>query len=86
MKITQEVLEVLQNSFLADLQDALEVETDADLREAIWKEIVSRTNKTNVGAMPIEDYLDIKAIQCGFDSYEDMKEQGYRIDIDKLCN
>jgi len=33
MKITTEVLEVLENSFLTDLQDALEVETDA----SCWK-------------------------------------------------
>lgn len=45
MKITQEVREVLQNSFLADLQDALEVETDADLLEAIREEIASRIDK-----------------------------------------
>lgn len=44
MKITQEVREVLQNSFLSDLQDALEVETDADLLEAIREEIASRGN------------------------------------------
>ena len=42
MKITTEVLEVLENSFLTDLQDALEVETDADLLEAIKEEIEKR--------------------------------------------
>lgn len=45
MKITQEVREVLQNSFLSDLMDALEVETDADLLEAIREEIASRIDK-----------------------------------------
>ena len=84
MKITKEVLEVLQNSFLSDLFDALEVETDANLLEAIREEISSRTIKTNIGTMPVEDYLDIQAMQSGFDSYEDMKKQGYSIDIDKL--
>lgn len=82
--ITTEVLEVLQNSFLADLMDALEVETDANLLEAIKDEISSRTIKTNIGTMPVLDYLDIHAMQCGFDSYEDLKKQGYSIDIDKL--
>lgn len=43
--ITTEVLEVLENSFLADLQDALEVETDANLLEAIREEIASRIDK-----------------------------------------
>ena len=42
MMITKEVLEELQHSFLADLQDALEIETDADLLEAIHNEIASR--------------------------------------------
>lgn len=82
--ITSEVLEVLENSFLADLYDALEVETDADLLHAIQTEINKRTVKTNIGTMPIEDYLEIQAIQSGFDSYEDMKKQGYSINIDKL--
>jgi hypothetical protein len=40
-----------------------------------------RTVKTNIGEMPIGDYLDIKAMQYGFDSYEDLVEQGYSIDI-----
>lgn len=84
--VTTEVLEVLQNSFLADLYDALEVETDADLLHAIRVEIGKRTVKTNIGRMPIEDYLEIQAIQSGFNSYEDMKKQGYTIDIDKICN
>ena len=37
--------------------------------------------ETNQGLMPLEDYLDIKAIQYGFDSYEDMKACGCYIDI-----
>ena len=36
--------------------------------------------KTNLGEIPDKDYLDIIAIQYGFDSYEDMKSQGYTID------
>ncbi len=36
---------------------------------------------TNIGLMPLEDYLETKAIQCGFDSYEDMVKQGYKIDV-----
>lgn len=48
MKITTEVLEVLENSFLTDLQDALEVETDADLLEAIKEEIEKRKRVAGV--------------------------------------
>ena len=36
--------------------------------------------ETNQGLMPLEDYLDIKAIQYGFDSYADMKACGCCID------
>ena len=35
--------------------------------------------KTNLGEIPNEDFLDMLAIQYGFDSYEDMKNQGYDI-------
>lgn len=38
--------------------------------------------KTNLGEIPNEDYLDMLAIQYGFDSYEDMKSQGYDITND----
>ncbi|SHK73214.1 hypothetical protein SAMN02745243_03619 [Hespellia stercorisuis DSM 15480] len=35
--------------------------------------------KTNMGTMPKEDYQEIVAQQNGFDSYEDMKLQGFSI-------
>lgn len=35
--------------------------------------------KTNMGSMPEEDYLDIVAMQNGFDDYSDMQRQGYSI-------
>ena len=38
-----------------------------------------KTVKTNIGEMPIEDYRDIRASQLGFDDYEDMYKQGYRL-------
>lgn len=38
---------------------------------------------TNMGAMPIEDYREIRAIQYGFDSYEDFRKAGYYLNIDK---
>lgn len=40
--------------------------------------------KTNMGAMPLEDYLDIVASQYGFDSYEEMQAEGYQIDTSRL--
>lgn len=33
--------------------------------------------QTNIGKIPKEDYLDIMAMQYGFEDYQDMKEQGY---------
>lgn len=35
--------------------------------------------ETNIGEIPIEDYREIVAVQNGFDSYEDMRKQGYRL-------
>ena len=37
--------------------------------------------KTNMGSIPIEDYLEIMALQYGFESYENMKSEGYIIEI-----
>ena len=41
---------------------------------------------TNIGLMPVEDYLEAKAIQYGFESYEDMRAQGYKIDIEQTVD
>ncbi|MDD4492888.1 MAG: SNF2-related protein [Eubacteriales bacterium] len=38
-----------------------------------------QTVDTNIGDMPIEDYREITASQNGFDSYEDMYNQGVRL-------
>lgn len=42
-----------------------------------------KTIKTNMGEIPVEDYLDIKAMQYGFDSYKEMKEEGFCLDEEK---
>lgn len=39
--------------------------------------------RTNIGAIPLEDYLDIKATQLGFDDYEDLKSNGYFLEYNK---
>lgn len=36
------------------------------------------TINTNIGNMPMLDYLEIAALQSGFDSLEDLLKQGYR--------
>lgn len=35
---------------------------------------------TNIGVMPEQEYLDIRAMQYGFSSYAELKEQGFSID------
>ena len=39
MKITEEMIEIIENSFLGDLYDALEIETDPEIRELIQNQI-----------------------------------------------
>ena len=39
--------------------------------------------RTNIGKIPVDDYLEITAIQNGFESYEDMVDHGYGICIDE---
>lgn len=35
---------------------------------------------TNIGSMPLEDYLDIRAMQYGFDDYEDLRRHGFSLE------
>lgn len=39
--------------------------------------------ETNLGKIPLEDYLDIVAEASGFDDYSDMQNAGYKIDINE---
>lgn len=41
----------------------------------------NRYIETNMGTIPVADYLEIRAIQSGFDSYEELCKEGYHIDI-----
>lgn len=41
----------------------------------------TKTVKTNIGTIPMEDYLEICATQHGFSSYEDMLKHGYYIEV-----
>ena len=45
------------------------------------KEEKNKTINTNMGEIPIKDYGDSVAMQNGFDSYEDMKNQGHIIEL-----
>ena len=42
----------------------------------------SKYVETNIGKIPLEDYREIRAMQCGFDSYEDMLKEGYCIGVE----
>ncbi|WP_270604202.1 MULTISPECIES: hypothetical protein [Dorea] len=44
---------------------------------------MSRMIQTNMGEMPLQDYLDIRALECGFDSYKELEEAGFSIEIPK---
>ena len=35
--------------------------------------------ETNIGSIPVYDYLDIKSIEYGYDGYKDFYNAGYRI-------
>lgn len=37
--------------------------------------------KTNIGLIPESDYLDMMAMQYGFENYEDMRSEGYYIEL-----
>ena len=36
---------------------------------------------TNMGHMPVRDYMEIQAYQAGFDSYGELRKKGYSIEI-----
>lgn len=37
--------------------------------------------KTNLGLVPLQDFLDLKAGQFGYDDYEEMQKDGYSLNI-----
>lgn len=42
---------------------------------------VMKVVNTNMGKIPVVDYLEIVACQNGFDSYEEMRAEGIIIDL-----
>ncbi len=45
----------------------------------VKEEPAEERDETNIGNVPIEDYREIVATQNGFDSYEEMYNEGVRI-------
>lgn len=58
-----------------DLTDCTSATMEALIENAERTDMVA----TNIGNVPIEDYREIVAIQNGFDSYEEMYNEGVRI-------
>ena len=42
------------------------------------RKITMKMVQTNMGKIPLEDYLEIVAMQYGFDSYEELCSEGLR--------
>lgn len=74
-KAWQRPLNAESNEIAKTLIEKIE-KSDNDISQ---DSIKADTVVTNVGHIPIEDYREIQALQNGFDSYEDMYEQGYRL-------
>ena len=45
------------------------------------RDTMSRMIQTNLGEMPLEDYLDIRALEYGFSSYKELENEGFSIEI-----
>ena len=48
------------------------------------KDMMSRMIQTNMGEMPLQDYLDIRALECGFDSYKELEKEGFLVIAGKV--
>lgn len=48
------------------------------------KDTMSRMIQTNMGEMTLEDYLDIRALEYGFDSYKELEKAGLSIEIPEV--
>lgn len=45
------------------------------------RDTMSRMIQTNMGEMPLEDYLDILALEYGFSSYKELENEGFSIEM-----
>lgn len=48
------------------------------------KDTMSRMIQTNMGEMTLEDYLDIRVLEYGFDSYKELEKVGLSIEIPEV--
>ena len=85
-EIKQKVAEYAQISQGYNVEEGYEAYTETRYRKrqkAHLGRIMNKYIKTNLGKIPLEDYLDIVAESSGFDDYSDMQNAGYKIDINK---
>lgn len=75
-------------NMLGDIQKFARFEIDDLHGEQSYRDLIERRNlassldsmvQTNHGEMPLIDYLDIEASQYGFDSYEELLDEGMSI-------
>lgn len=45
------------------------------------RDTMSRMIQTNMGEMPLEDYLDIRALEYEFSSYKELENEGFSIEM-----
>ena len=80
----QELADVGTERFAQAEEQFKETPDFTDCTKATMESVTKRaknfeTVKTNIGNVPIEDYREIVASQNGFDRYEEMYNEGYRI-------
>lgn len=42
--------------------------------------------QTNIGKIPLEDYLDLQSQRYGYDDYEDLQSNGLSLDISETID
>ena len=80
----QELADVGTEWFAQAEEQFKETPDFTDCTKATMESVTKRAKnfemvKTNIGNVPIEDYREIVALQNGFDSYEEMYNEGIRI-------
>lgn len=76
-------VEILDHALQQDKENrdaAKEVEANVDNIQKEREVKASGEIETNIGSMPFEDYCEIRAMQNGFNSYAEMKREGYSIE------
>ena len=57
-----------------------ETEDGVEQRHVSLNQLIPEYIDTNIGPIPAMEYLDIRAMNFGFDSYEELLQAGYLIE------